>query len=174
MIKQFVPSEFCLEKCRCCCRFSQQDSVWSPCLLDEEIEALSKLNIPPSVISQSKKIRLVPFPKEKIEELPAHVGPLFICPFLDMKNSKCNIYESRPLECRLYPFLINKREKRIFLSVDLGCPFIEENLQTKGFKEYTDYLFSLLNEPVYLNLLRNNPQIIQVYDDALDLLELKL
>jgi Fe-S-cluster containining protein len=174
MIKQFVPSEFCLNKCRCCCRFSQQESIWSPCLLDEEINELSKHNIPASVISQNKKIRLVPFPEKNREELPAHVGPLFVCPFLNMQDNKCQIYKSRPFECQLYPFLINKRDKKIFLSADLGCPYIDENVQTKGFKEYTDYLFGLLNDPGYLDTLKKNPQIIQSYEDALDLLELKL
>ena len=173
MIKQLVPGEYCLNKCRMCCRFSQQDSVWSPCLLDEEIEELSKHNIPPAAITQDKKIRLVPFP-EKNNNLPAHVGPIFICPFLNMQNNKCEIYFVRPLECQLYPFLINKRDKKVFLSVDLGCPYVKENIETTEFKEYTRYLFDLLNSLKFLAMIRSNPQIIQAYEDAKDLIELNI
>ena len=174
MIKQFVASDYCLKQCRCCCRFSQQESVWSPCLLDEEIEELSKHNIPPSVITQNKKIRLAPFPKENNADLPAHIGPIYVCPFLNTQNNKCEIYIIRPLECQLYPFLINKRDKKVFLSVDLGCPYIKENLETKRFKEYAQYLFDLLNNSGNLGLIRNNPQIIQAYEDARDLFELNI
>jgi len=174
MIKQFVPSDYCLNKCRMCCRFSQQESVWSPCLLDEEIEELPKHNIHPSVISPSKKIRLAPFPEKTDTNLPSHIGPIFVCPFLNVQNNKCEIYVLRPFECQLYPFLINKRDKKVFLSVDLGCPYIKENMQSLEVKDYTQRLFEFLNQAAHLDSIRKNPQIIQAYEDALDLKELNI
>ena len=48
------------------------------------------------------------------------------CFFLDKKTLRCNIYESRPLLCRLYPFkLLETREgkfKGFSLHKDVGCP----------------------------------------------------
>ena len=174
MIKQFVPSEFCLNKCRICCRFSQQNSVWAPCVLDEEIEVFLQNNIPPSVIALNKKIRLEPHPKGDTSGLPEHIGPIFICPFLNLQDNQCKVYSIRPFECQLYPFLVNKRNNKVFLAVDLGCPFVKENLETREFKEFTQYLAGLFHQPEYKTMLRNNPQLIQAYEDAKDLSEIKL
>jgi Fe-S-cluster containining protein len=151
MIKQFVPQRICL-KCRGCCRFSQKDSVWLPKLLKEERQKLEK------------QVTLITNAQENN----------FACACLDMPNNKCKIYSSRPFECQLYPFLIGRRDKKVFLVADLNCPFIKENLNNQKFKAYIQYLNTLLNSPNYLNLLKDNPQIIQNYAGVLDLVELKI
>lgn len=173
MIKQFVPSEFCLDECRCCCRFSQPKSIWSPSVLNEEIQLFLENNIPPLVISENKKIRLISFPEDN-PDLSSHIGNIFICPFLNPEDSRCKIYSFRPFECQLYPFLINRRQEKIFLAVDLGCAFIKKNLHGQEFKKYVRFLGEFLNNASELDRLRNNPQIIQTYEDALDLWELKV
>ena len=106
MIKQFVPQEYCL-KCQGCCRFREQDSVWLPCLMDEEIQGLLEQNIPPAAISMARKIQPEAHPK----------GDGFICAFFDLDINKCKVYNLRPFECQLYPFLINLRGKKIILTV---------------------------------------------------------
>jgi len=174
MIKQFVDSQYCLNKCRLCCKFSQQESVWSPALLDEEIAESQKNNIPPAVINKHKKLVLEPFPKHKDSSLPGHMDMIFVCPFLDTGSNKCKIYSFRPLECKIYPFLINKRDDKVFLSVDPGCPFIKERLSTLEFKEYVQNLTAFILDPAQTAVLKRNPQLFQVYDDALDLVEIKL
>lgn len=172
MIEQFVEEAFCLNRCRLCCRFSQRESVWSPCLLDEEIAEFAKRHIPPSLISPHKKIRLLQFPKADTAGLPSHIGPIFICPFLDPEASACKIYFWRPFECKLYPFLVNRRQGKIFLAVDLGCPYIKDNLKTKRFEEYLQYLKMIFSQPILKDMLKSNPQIIQSYTEAQDLIEL--
>lgn len=163
MIKQFIPEDYCL-KCNGCCRFSEQDSVWSPCLLEEDIQEMLDNSIPPAIISMDKKI--IPIPNKEA------LG--YICPFLVEAGNKCKIYSFRPFECQLYPFLINLRKKKVVLTVDLNCPFIKENLNSKEFKEYAEYLERFLNSPQQLELLKDNPQIIQAYEDVLDVVELDL
>ena len=163
MIKQIVPEEVCL-KCRGCCRFSQQDSAWLPGLLDEEIEELLKKSFPPSLISQEKKIRSEPHPEENN----------FICSFFQAQDNKCKIYVFRPFECQLYPFLINQKGIKVFLAVDLKCPFVQENLESPKFKRYIQDLTDLLNSPGRRKILRDNPQVIQAYAGTLNLAELKL
>lgn len=163
MIKQLVPQEFCL-KCRGCCRFRGADSVWLPCLLDEEaLDLIDKLGIPAVSISANKKIAPVVNP----------AGEGFLCPLLDSADNKCKIYAFRPFECRLYPFLINLRGKKVVLTVDLNCPYIEKNLKSQALKDYTEYLAAYLNAPARIKLLKDNPQIIQAYEEVLDLVELK-
>lgn len=161
MIKQFVPQEFCLN-CQGCCRFAEENSVWLPCLLDEEIQDLLDRKIPQAAISQDRKIQPVPNSH--------HDG--FICAFLDSANNKCKIYDFRPLECQLYPFLISMRSGKILLTVDPNCPYVQKNLKTEEFKEYTDYLAAFLNAPAQLRRLKDNPQLLQAYEDVLSLAEL--
>ncbi len=168
MIKQFVPQEFCL-KCKGCCRFSEDNSVWAPCLLDEEIQdLLDKAKELPSVfLSVDKRLKLVVNPQ-------GNAGAEFICPCLNIQDNKYKIHLNRPFECQLYPFLITLRDKKVILTVDLNCPYIKENLNTKELKEYTDYLSAYLNSPTQLKTLKSNPQIIQAYEEVLDIIELKL
>lgn len=113
---------------------------------------------------QDKKIRLIYSQKENI----------FFCSFFDKEKNKCRIFTRRPFECRLYPFLINRKDKKVFLAVDLNCHFAQENLRSTAFKEYTGYLTGLLNNRTYQRAFKNNPQIIQFYPQVLNLIELKL
>lgn len=161
MIKQIIPQEYCL-KCKGCCRFAQMDSVWSPCLLEEEIQDFLDKKIPPAAISREHKLLLIPNPKEE--------G--YLCPFSDSSNNKCKIYSFRPFECQLYPFLINLRRGKIILTVNLNCPYIGENLKTPQLEEYIEYLTSYLNSPNQLELIKSNPQFLQAYEDVLEVVEL--
>ena len=165
MIRQFVPSVVCL-KCKGCCRFSEANSVWLPCLLDEEIQDLLDKKIPPVSISIDKKIQPIPN--------PLSAESAFICAFLDAPANKCLIYDFRPLECQLYPFLIAIRDKKVLLTVDLNCPYIKDKMSSREFEEYVRYLTDFLNSPARIRLLRDNPHIIQAYKDALDVVELKM
>jgi Fe-S-cluster containining protein len=164
VIKQFVPQEFCL-KCRGCCRFKEADSVWSPCLLDEEIqELLDKPDIPAASISIDRRIQPVANP----------AGEGFICPFLEVRDNQCKIYGSRPFECQLYPFLINLRKGRVLLTVDLNCPYVYEKISSQEAKDYIAYLTDYLNSSPLRLMLKNNPQIIQAYEEVREVAELKL
>jgi uncharacterized protein len=162
-MEQFIPQKYCLE-CKHCCRFAQADSVWTPCLLDEEVQDLIGRDIPSVFLSPQRKFMLIPNPE----------GEGFICPVLNVPDNKCKIYNSRPFECRLYPFLITVREKKVLLTVDLNCPFIKENADSQKMKDYIVYLTSFLNSPSQLRLLKDNPQIIQAYEEVMDVVELEV
>ncbi|MBI4706834.1 MAG: YkgJ family cysteine cluster protein [Candidatus Omnitrophica bacterium] len=164
MIKQLIPQEYCL-KCSGCCRFSEENSVWSPCLLDEEVVSfIDKPGLPAVSVSVDKRICLVANTK----------GQGFICPLLDIKDNKCRVYQERPFECQLYPFLICLRGKKVHLTVDLNCPYVKENLNSPQLKEYIKYLTDYLNQPKQRKLLLENPQILQAYEEVLDIMELDL
>lgn len=163
MIKQFIPQQVCL-KCQGCCRFREYDSVWLPCLLDEEIQALLDKKLPPASLSIDKRIKPLPSPS----------GQGFICAFLDYGANKCRIYGFRPFECQLYPFLLNLRNKKAILTVDLNCPYVAENLNSKDFKDYADYLAAFLNSRPQLKLLKDNPQVLQAYEEVAEIVELDI
>lgn len=149
-IKQFIPEEVCL-KCDGCCRFKDEKSIWQPILLDEEIKLISKDCVYKDELSSSKKINSISFKN------------YFICSFFDIDNNKCKIYQSRPFECRLYPFLINKTKEAIYLSVDLKCPFIKNKLDNKEFRDYLNYLINFLSLPVVSFMIKQNPHIFTDY-----------
>lgn len=164
MIKQFVPQEFCI-KCRGCCRFKEPDSVWSPCLLDEEIqELLDKKGIPAASISIDRRLHLIANPD----------GADFICPFLSSMDNQCKIYDIRPFECQLYPFLINLRKGKVLLTVDLNCPYVCEKINSREAKDYIIYLTDYLNSPQLLKMLKDNPQILQAYEEVREVAEINL
>jgi len=164
MIKQFVAQEFCL-KCRGCCRFKEANSVWSPCLLDEEIQGfLDKEGIPAVSISADRRIQPV-----AIRDAEG-----FVCPFLNTADNKCKVYHLHPFECQLYPFLINLRSDKVLLTVDLNCPYVAEKINSQEAKDYIVYLSSFLNSPQQLKMLKDNPQIIQAYEEVREVAELNL
>lgn len=163
MIKQFVPQDFCLS-CKNCCRFKDADSVWSPCLLDEEVvELIDQPKIPAASISAERRLQLV----------PGVGGEGFLCPFLSPNDNRCQIYQMRPFECQLYPFLLNLRNKKVYLTVDLNCPYVKDKLNSEAFKEYIDYLLPYLNSKDFLNTLKDNPHILQAYEDVLNIMEIE-
>jgi Fe-S-cluster containining protein len=163
MIKQLIPSAYCLS-CRLCCRFKEENSVWLPCLLDEEIQwLLDRQGIPTVAISLEKKI----------QPLSDGKGG-FICPLLTPGDNKCSIYSQRPFECQLYPFLLNLRGKRFSLTVDLNCPYVAGHIESAEFKAYSGYLVNFLNSPQQLNMLKDNPHLLQVYEEVQELIELAL
>lgn len=161
MIKDFIPQGFCLE-CRECCKFSEAESPWSPVFLHEEIEKIVELSPAGTQLLTGNKLNLVFSEQENI----------YLCPFLNSADNKCNIYAMRPFECRLYPFLINRKGDKVFLAIDLNCPFAKDNFQRESLQEYVEYLKGVFSSAHARQILKNNPQIIQTYPGIQDLAEL--
>lgn len=133
--------------------------------MDEEIQQLlDRKDILPACISIDRRLQPIPNPG----------GADFICPFLDPQGNKCRIYGMRPFECQLYPFLINLRKGKVLLTVDLNCPYVEKTINSSQSKNYIAYLCDFLNSPEQLKLLKDNPQIIQAYEEVREVAELSL
>ncbi len=152
-IKQIIPEGFCL-KCRYCCRFAEKDSAWFPRLLKEESSLLEKV----------KSFRPVKNSKDRN----------FLCPLLNLNDNKCSIYDTRPFECSLYPFLLNRDTamKKIFVALDLNCPFACQNFTQGVFRKYADDLIAELKKPESISIIRANSPVIQSYKDVMNLKEL--
>lgn len=159
MIKQLILKGYCI-KCLGCCRFREADSCWSPRLLKEELVILSRRKSCKKALDSGGSISLV----------PGNAGENnFFCSFLEQRSNRCRIYSLRPLECRIYPFLIKRKGKELFLAADLNCPFAEAKCKSPEFNKYAVYLKKLLENPSYQVLLRNNTHIAQAYEGTLDL-----
>ena len=152
--KQFIPQGFCIT-CPGCCRFAEKESSWVPHLLEEECQRIAPV---------SRAIQLVDNKGQGN----------FSCQFLDVANNKCKTYPHRPFECKLYPFVINRLGKKVYLAIDLKCPYMKKNVILQDYKNYVEYLTAFFNNPLNLKIIKANPQIIQSYSDVLDIFEIRL
>jgi len=157
-LRQFVGSQTCFS-CDVCCRFKDSASNWSPILTDTDIARLSDNSAAEDILCQEKKFRLRTY------------KDLVICPFFNPKDNSCKIYSLRPFDCQLYPFLLVKKDKRIFLGYDLKCPFVKEKSASKEFKEYVQYLLEFLKNKDTGAMIRNNPQLAMDYKEDVIFLE---
>jgi len=139
--------------CLGCCRYNSNPSIWTANLLEEEKRRLSL-----------ERIKLLTYQGS------------YICSFLNPESNFCRIYAQRPLECHLYPFLLNRCEGKIYLSLDSDCPYTLGKVNSKEFKRYLDYLIRYLQKPSILTVIRKNLQAFSVYPEEkiLNLAELKI
>jgi Fe-S-cluster containining protein len=144
VIPSFVPSEVCL-RCQGCCRFSEARSSWSPNLTKEERQA---------------------FPGTGYKLALEARGDGFICSQFDPGSSECRRYAERPLECRLYPFVVHRKAGLAYLAVDRNCPFVEESYSSPFFSGILDAYRALCGSEEFRSLVRDNPQIVQDYGDV--------
>lgn len=163
-IDQFVPSEVCL-KCDGCCRFKDPDTIWRPKMSDQE-EALVKYS------KLAQKIWSVDTLDSKrfIRTKPGCGEHL--CRFLDPKDHSCAIYESRPFECELYPFVISRTSKGTGLYLHLNCPHVQETYRDPSMNAYIRYLKEFFKRNDVQAFLGHNRDLLNDYSAYKDELEL--
>lgn len=147
---QFVPQKVCLS-CRGCCRFREAQSVWRPKVAPEEIEASAYKNDLTPAPAQDGRIRTV---RQQGQNC---------CTFLDLQTNQCGIYAGRPFECRLYPFLLMKKNGGAVVGVHLSCPYVQEFRYSAEFEKYTDVLKMYLSGEKTARFLRGNPALAGDY-----------
>ena len=139
-IKQYVSSEFCLE-CRECCKF--EFDIWLPHLLKAD----------------EKQLGISCVKAKKSDDSP------LVCQFLNESSHICSVYEKRPFECLLYPFLIVKNNNSLDLTAHLGCPYIIKHVNSIEFREYANYLVKILLQPQILKLFKHDSDKFHCYPD---------
>lgn len=106
--------EFCL-RCDICCRFPERNSPLVPFFLNKE-----KLETTPGFFGfgthYGSRIDVVRY------------GNGYICPYFIPEKNLCKIYEKRPLDCRLYPYMVtyDTSYKKVVLVLDNKCLHKEE------------------------------------------------
>ncbi len=89
-------------------------------------------------------------------------GQTCACPFFNPVTQECTIYPNRPLDCQLYPFVLTfgATRKRILLSLDTQCPFVQDAANQEALAGYGDYVRDYLEERSLVSSLSLNPGLV--------------
>lgn len=118
-IPQIIPEGRCL-KCDICCRFPEVDSPMRPYFTAAEIETAVARGVPAGQFPDRSGGR--------VSLLPHPAGDGYVCPAFDVATNRCTIYHDRPLDCRLYPFVVVRPPEgtQPLLGWDRLCPYLRE------------------------------------------------
>ena len=153
--EQFVPSEVCL-KCDGCCRFKEPGTIWRPKLTQEEAAIVKTSGLAQKIFStdtldQNQFIRTKPGCGEHL------------CQFFNPEDHTCAIYQARPFECELYPYVVSRGENDTALYVHRNCPHVEANYQKPHMTQYNRYLRDFFNRPDVRGFLKRNREFLNDY-----------
>ena len=175
-VPQIVPSQVCLN-CDVCCRFPERDSSFRPFFTESEIQQAIAFGIDASHFSDSAG--------SQIEPVPNPFGEGYLCPAFDPETFHCRIYEVRPLDCQIYPFVVMWDEGRegVQLGWDTKCPFLIDQCSTAettkstgmtGTRSYalpqtlhpfTQAIVEKVESPEMITILSGNPQLVMEFQE---------
>ena len=174
-MKGITTSEQCM-KCRGCCQFLADELYFAPVVTKEEL----------AVIQQNydtSRATILPHNKEgtifQISPIPSKKHPEeYVCPFYDEETTYCTIYKDRPLDCRLWPIMIAKSDKKNTLSItrseDSYCPALQATSE-RARDHYKTYIVKELNKEPYTTIFSLHPDLAwDLESDMIPLGELKL
>ncbi len=151
-LAQLVPSSVCLS-CDVCCRFPEQDSFLRPYFTGREIQAAVARGIDPASFPDpcGSQVSVVPNPQ----------GEGYLCPAFDPSTRHCRIYETRPLDCRLYPLglMWNAAQDQVVLGWDTKCPYMQE-VGPAAIIAHVDRVMPWLEQEETIETLAANPRLI--------------
>jgi Fe-S-cluster containining protein len=144
LLPSLPPSEACFACCGCCV-FLTSDAPWIPYFRKEEINQAIIAGISQNAFPSQQGSHIIPV---------SH-GDAFRCPALDPDTHSCTIYNVRPLDCFIYPFILmwDRAHKMIFLTLHEACPFVFT--QTNPLPE------TLVCRGADLTLMLQTPQMIE-------------
>ena len=149
-LKQFVPSEVCL-KCDGCCRYKDADSIWRPKLGADDQKNLADLITAGDVLDPQGYIKT-------IQSCGEH-----FCRFLNGKDNTCQIYNQRPFECSLYPFIISRTPEAVKVYAHLSCPYVQDHLPLPDFDAHKAYLKEFFHQVSIKEFLSRNKAMFHDY-----------
>lgn len=111
--------------CKICCRFPERYSPLIPFFMGKERGSYYGCRI--DVIKS---------------------GDGYMCPYFLPRKNRCSIYEKRPLDCRLYPFMVtyDNSYKKVILVLDNHCPY-PDNFTPVDPIETTEQDIGFINDP---------------------------
>jgi Fe-S-cluster containining protein len=87
----------------------------------------------------------------------------YSCPYFVPETNSCREYSNRPLDCKLYPFMItyNKDYTKIILVLDKNCPYVEKLIpfQEEAIK-YANNLIVELQDIAFIN--DPQPEVVEL------------
>jgi Fe-S-cluster containining protein len=151
-VPQLVPSSACF-RCDVCCRFPAVDSFLRPYFTEREIAAAIAHGVAPESFPDASGSQIIPV------QNPSGEG--YVCPAFDPATAQCGIYEARPLDCRLYPFLLmwDADQKAAFLGWDTKCPFMRETVPS-AIAAHAERMADLLTTDATIETIASHPRLI--------------
>lgn len=153
-LPQIVPQSWCRD-CQICCRFPATEDVQTPTWSAQEVQWAKKAGgledwFAPGKESPSQ------VPVLQSYEKGCH------CPAFQVEKNICSIYSDRPLDCRLYPFVLvrDSGRTRVTLAMDLKCPYLEKHGTDREVSDYSQRLSRYLESPAGDRYLSENPEIV--------------
>jgi len=162
-LPQVVPSSACFQ-CDVCCRFPEADSFLRPYFAEQEIQAAVAHGLP-----------LGSFPDRSGSQIDLVENPLgegYLCPAFDTASGRCGIYETRPLDCRLYPLALmwDAAHEEVVLGWDTKCPFMHEVVPAEIIS-YADRVADQLMTGTMTEMIVGNPRLIGRFQDDVVILK---
>ncbi len=150
-----LTSERCLA-CDVCCRFASPTASFIPYFTVEEAGDCG-LRIADCRLAEVGK------PSPGVRPIAEPEGGWWRCTFRAATSQACTIYERRPLDCRLYPFVLmfDPEGKQVWLGVDPVCPWA---LEIADCRLQIGEAASLLDGPL-ADAIANSPGIVGTYQD---------
>ncbi|MBI3312213.1 MAG: DUF2156 domain-containing protein [Candidatus Omnitrophica bacterium] len=154
-VPQIVPEEYCF-RCRICCRFPDTENVQTPFWSEAETQRAQAAD-------PKLENRFIPLPGTvsrgvKLEQC----GEGYRCPAFDPENRRCSIHSVKPLDCRLYPFVLTASSARPHpvLAMDMKCPYLQDHHRDPALADYARRLQGYLSSPEAAAYLHTNPKIV--------------
>ena len=171
-VPQLVPSHVCLS-CDVCCRFPERTSQYRPFFSQSEIQEAIAHGIDAKVFSNLLGSQVEPVPH------PFEDG--YLCPAFDPQTSHCRIYNVRPLDCQIYPFVIiwDRERHRVHLGWDIKCPFLRDQTpwphdalpasSTPVFPDHIQHFIQSMAEKIESaelgRIVSNHPQLVMEFQE---------
>ncbi len=155
-VPQIVPERWCLE-CKVCCRFPDTEGVQSPRWSSQEAGWARQAGGEEGwFVSRPGSPSLAP----KLTRCAGSDG--YRCPAFQPETNRCGIHSVKPLDCRLYPFVLARTPggDQALLAVDTKCPYVQAHLNEPALTAYASELFRYLDQPAAEEYLDRNPEII--------------
>lgn len=159
-------SERCLG-CDVCCRFASPTAAFVPFFTAAEAAACG---LAPTSWTPEPEARN---PEPGVRPLVVREGEWWRCPLRAEGSQACTAYGRRPLDCRLYPFVLafDRLGKGVWLGLDSACPFAAEAWGSPRLAEAADAATRLL-EGVLADGVAAAPGIVGGWQEHVRLLRL--
>lgn len=168
LIPQPIPREICLG-CDVCCRFPERDSFLSPFFTAEEMEG--------DAVCRNTLAQFRPDPPSsggQVVPVPMNNG--FRCPFFNPETDFCDIYDERPLDCRLYPYalMLDPTSSGVWLGIDTKCRATDARDVMEDLVTHATHLWKASTSSFLTETVLRGPRLVGPYQpDVLPLFRLE-
>ena len=154
MLKNILSPSDCA-KCRICCVFDRYDLWETPTIPNEMKVALSDLDPSLEFISHGSSW---------LFRMHESSDGLYYCPMLT--ETGCKLGDSKPVECRIWPYRVMKLDGRLIIAVASICPIMYHKPLDALVSELDNGLAEFMFEEA-----EKNPDMIKEYQEGYPILK---